>query len=133
MVSDDKTFNAAKELGKLGASKGGTARANTLTPEERSEIARNAVNARWEKAGKLKVIETDDVMVSTSKQTIAKLPYSMFRGNLDIGGLKIECHVLDDLRRVLTQTEVVRILSGGRQSGNLARYLEGNPLFNDQF
>lgn len=40
---------AAVALGKLGASKGGEARAAKLTPEERSEIARKAANARWAK------------------------------------------------------------------------------------
>ena len=37
-----------------GASKGGKARAGILTREERSEIARQAVNERWRKAGKVK-------------------------------------------------------------------------------
>lgn len=40
----------AQALAKLGASKGGKARAKKLTPEERSEIARKAVKARWAKA-----------------------------------------------------------------------------------
>ena len=40
---------AAQELGRLGGLKGGKARAEKLTPEERSEIARNAANKRWEK------------------------------------------------------------------------------------
>ena len=40
---------AAVALGKLGASKGGKARAEKLTPEQRSEIARNAAKARWAK------------------------------------------------------------------------------------
>ena len=39
---------AAVSLSKLGASKGGKARAAKLTPKERSRIARNAVNSRWE-------------------------------------------------------------------------------------
>ncbi len=38
---------AATALGKLGASKGGRARAKKLPPEERSEQARHAVSARW--------------------------------------------------------------------------------------
>jgi hypothetical protein len=38
---------AAVELGRLGGLKGGKARAAKLTPEQRSEIARNAVNKRW--------------------------------------------------------------------------------------
>jgi len=40
---------AAVELGRLGGLKGGNARAAKLTPEQRSEIARRAVQARWSK------------------------------------------------------------------------------------
>jgi hypothetical protein len=40
----------AVALGKLGGSKGGKIRAANLTAEERSEIARKAVLARWSKA-----------------------------------------------------------------------------------
>lgn len=40
---------AAVALGKLGASKGGKARAEKLTSEEKKAIARKAANARWEK------------------------------------------------------------------------------------
>lgn len=39
---------AAVMLGRLGGLKGGHARAQKLTAEQRSEIARNAANARWE-------------------------------------------------------------------------------------
>lgn len=40
---------AAVELGRLGGKKGGKARAAKLTAEERSEIAKKAARARWEK------------------------------------------------------------------------------------
>ncbi len=40
---------AAVELGRRGGKKGGPARAAKMTPEERSESARKAVNARWAK------------------------------------------------------------------------------------
>ena len=40
----------AVALGKKGGRKGGLARAANLTPEERSEAARKAVQARWKKA-----------------------------------------------------------------------------------
>ena len=39
---------AAAELGRRGGLKGGKARAKKLTPEQRSEIARNAARLRWE-------------------------------------------------------------------------------------
>ena len=40
---------AAVALGRLGGLKGGKARANKLTPEQRKEIARNAAQKRWSK------------------------------------------------------------------------------------
>lgn len=41
---------AAVALGRKGGKKGGKARAERLTPEERSEIARIAARARWKKS-----------------------------------------------------------------------------------
>ena len=38
---------AAVALGRLGGAKGGKARAVKLSPERRSEIAREAAQARW--------------------------------------------------------------------------------------
>lgn len=38
---------AAVALGRRGGLKGGKARAEALTPEERSKIARKAAEARW--------------------------------------------------------------------------------------
>jgi hypothetical protein len=42
-----KINKAAQMLSKLGASKGGKARAKTLTPEQRKAIAQKAARARW--------------------------------------------------------------------------------------
>lgn len=39
---------AAKRLSRLGASKGGKARAAKLNPEQRREIAKRAAAKRWE-------------------------------------------------------------------------------------
>jgi hypothetical protein len=41
---------AAVALGRLGGLKGGKARAEKLTAEERSEIARKAAQARWHRS-----------------------------------------------------------------------------------
>jgi hypothetical protein len=43
---DDGRDAAASALGRIGGLKGGKARAKKLTPERRSEIARNAAKAR---------------------------------------------------------------------------------------
>jgi hypothetical protein len=40
------------KLGKKGGKKGGPARAAAMTPEQRSESARKAVQARWAKSRK---------------------------------------------------------------------------------
>lgn len=40
----------AVALGRLGGKKGGKARAEKLTPEQRKEIARKAAKARWSKS-----------------------------------------------------------------------------------
>jgi len=47
---EDSTKNpAAVALGRLGGLKGGKARANKLTPEQRKEIAQKAAKSRWYK------------------------------------------------------------------------------------
>lgn len=46
---DEGKNPAAVALGRLGGKKGGKARAERLTPEERSEIARRAAQARWDR------------------------------------------------------------------------------------
>lgn len=137
MDTKKEVSDAARQMSLLGAQKGGRARANVLTPEERSEIARNAVKARWKKAGK--VIESDpiqneniDIGAAKNKGQADDMPYSLYSGFLKFGKTEYEVHVLNDLRRVITQREVVRILSDGRESGNLSRYLSRNPLINKE-
>lgn len=76
-MSDDQALNAAE----LGA-RGGKARADSMTPAERSEAARKAVEARWSKRVGYKATHT---------------------GELHIGDLLIPCAVLEDGTRVLTQ------------------------------
>lgn len=49
IVEPKKNFDA-KALGRKGGLKGGKARANKLTPEQRKEIARVAAQTRWKKS-----------------------------------------------------------------------------------
>ena len=44
---DEGKDPAAVALGRRGGQKGGQARAESLTPEQRSESARNAAQSRW--------------------------------------------------------------------------------------
>jgi hypothetical protein len=65
--------------------------------------------------------------------TQGQLPFSLFRGELTMGDVIFEVHVLNDHRRVLTQRELVRVLTGGRDSSNIQRYLERNPRAPEDF
>jgi hypothetical protein len=97
------------------ASLGGIARKNSLSAEERQAIARQAVEARWEKAGKLK--------------KVAKAAYGSADHPLRIGQIEIPCYVLDDERRVLVQSGMIGALdmsqgTAGRGEGDrLGRFL----------
>jgi hypothetical protein len=54
-VTNSKEFEKSQisqimsHMGRLGGLKGGKARANSLTPERRSEIAKKAAQKRWDK------------------------------------------------------------------------------------
>ena len=71
---------------------GAKARAEKLTPEERSEIASKAALARWD------------------------TPRATHRGELHIGDIAIPCAVLEDGRRVISEHGISSILgsSGGK-------------------
>jgi len=70
----------------LDPSAGGHARAQKLTPEERSEIARRAAEARW------------DILAATHTGTIR------------LAGQEIACAVLEDGRRVLSQQSFLKTI-----------------------
>jgi hypothetical protein len=84
-----------------GRSKGGAARAARLSPEERREIARRAANARWSN-------EVNEAVCGSPDQP------------LRIGEIEIECYVLDDGRRVLTQATFLEAL-GRHRKANVRR------------
>ena len=50
MTHEKELRDAARTMALAGAAKGGHARAAALTPERRREIARKAVQARWQRA-----------------------------------------------------------------------------------
>jgi hypothetical protein len=90
------------------ASKGGLARANALTQEERSKIARQAVEARWEKAGK------------------TPIPKATHEGDLHIGDMEIPCAVLEGGTRVLTLSGFMVALGRARQAKGRQYYKGGD-------
>lgn len=92
----------------MGGLKGGKARAEALTPEERSESARQAAEARW--------AERRD-----EKGTPA-MPKATHEGILKIGNMDIPCAVLDTGQRVLTQSGFMRALVRARQAKGRGYY-----------
>lgn len=79
---------------KKSRSAGGIARAQKLSPEERSEIARTAAAARW------------------------KIPKATHRGEIVLGSARIPCAVLDNGSRVLTESGITNALLGSRSGAS---------------
>jgi hypothetical protein len=138
MSRKDEASSAAKALSKRGASKGGRARANVLDEEERREIASKAGKARWAKKraeegaeeAAVEPVEIVDDRAPSVPLGPDKLPFSAFPGTLMMGSLELECHVLDDGRRVLTGSEIVRALRGTKSKpASVQRYFDGMPNF----
>jgi len=48
--TEDENFEVDTSAQKKGGKMGGVARASSMTPEERENIARLAANARWKKS-----------------------------------------------------------------------------------
>jgi hypothetical protein len=129
----------AKELAKLGARKGGQARAAVLTPQERREIARQAVMVRWRKQkgeDYQPVSGAASVNAAAKKPAAAKapqegIPRSLYQGTLRIGELELECHVLSDGKRVFAGDEVAAANPGAREGVNLNTFLARVPMTAD--
>lgn len=78
------------------ASKGGKARAESMTPEQRSENARAAVKARWEK--------------EKAEGRAIGIPKATHTGELNIGDIVIPCFVLENGTRVISHRGLQRSL-----------------------
>lgn len=94
-------------------SRGGTHRAQLMTKEERSESARKAALARW--GG-------------------SDIPVSEYAGELIIGELTLDCAVLPDGRRLITQKSIMSALGRSERQGRRSRndnrppFIEANNL-----
>jgi hypothetical protein len=89
-------------------SKGGEARAASLSPERRRSIAKAAAAARW-------------------KETIGEAICGSPDKPLKIGDTEIECYVLSDGTRVLTQSSFLRAL-GRHSRANTRRQPDGTQI-----
>lgn len=98
-------------------SKGGKARADKMSAEERSEIARAGAVARWAEAKK-----------------VPKATHGSSDHPLKIGGVEIPCYVLEDGTRVLSQRGMLSGVglsqgsSGGGGADRLGSFLAGKNI-----
>lgn len=82
-----------------GRAKGGVARAAALSKTERQDIARSAASARWHK----------------------DVPQASYTGVLEIGEVSIECAVLPDGTRVLSERAITKGFGGKRGGAHWRR------------
>jgi ribosomal protein S25 len=102
MTEDENKKN--KEA--TGRAKGGIARAKSLTKEERSEIAKKAAAARW---------GSDDGVEIAKKS-----------GDIVIGDLAIQCAVLEDGTRLLSERAITKAF-GGKRGGSHWKRMKEDP------
>lgn len=88
-------------MGESARSRGGVARAQRLSPERRSEISRRAADARW-------------------RAPLVKAVCGSPEQPLRVGNASIECYVLEDGTRVLSQGEFLEAL-GRHRKANVRR------------
>lgn len=79
---------------------GGFARAAALSPEQKVSIAKKAAEARWN----------------------SDLPKATHEGSMNIGDVEIACAVLEDGRRLITQSGFMRALGRARQAKGRDHY-----------
>src|SRR5260370_2563560 len=102
----------AKALSAIGTSKGGKARAENLTEQERHDIASLAAQARWGET----------------------IPRASYQGQIEISDRVIACAVLENGTRLLTQqsflTAIGRYKKAKARTGSARLSLEkGLPPF----
>lgn len=117
MSDDDRDANenTAQALG-------GKARAASLSPERRSQIAKKAASSRWASQS-----ESDDVpkVICGSSDQPMRIPSL---------GIEIPCYVIEGERRVLVQRGMVDALgmargsSGGTGGDRLAKFAQGERV-----
>src|SRR5579863_1691583 len=141
-IAASETIELQDSVTVAKTSKGGKARMEMMSPEERTELARSAARERWRKLRERvpggenasSPAEYEPIVIDNTKVPVAKWP-----GILRISEVEIPCYVLDDGRRVITRNAATAVLTDGKGGGNLESYLivEGlrgflPPSFTDQ-
>lgn len=85
--------------------RGGLARREQLSPEERKEIARRGAEARWQRSRQIH----DDI----------DLPKATHQGKMAVGDLQLDCYVLEDGRRLFHKRGMAKALGMKSGGGNV--------------
>jgi hypothetical protein len=110
-----------------GRSRSGRARAERLSPEERSRIAREAALARWHQRTLTAVPDTEEdtapLLEDGEPVDIDSLPEAKHRGVLRLLDFEIPCYVLSDGQRVIGRTSATEVLTGIKGGGAFEKYI----------
>ena len=103
----------------------GIARAQALSSDQRSEIARKAAQARW---GSDLPAPADDITDLTDVEPellepSAAMPIARWRGALNIVGIDVPCYVLDSGEKIIGRTSATEVLTGIKGGGALEKYI----------
>jgi hypothetical protein len=96
----ERITNMPKNQEVTGKAVGGIARAESLTPEERRSIALKAAAARWDDSVPVAVCGSPDRPLRIGGE----------------GGVELQCYVLDDGTRVLSQADFLEALGRHRKA-----------------
>ena len=104
--------------------RGGLARASSLSPQRRVEIAREAAQLRWRV--KRKQVEPIEPEYLDQEPEILEpspaMPIARWRGMLNIVGIDVPCYVLDDGQKIIGRVSATEVLTGIKGGGALEKY-----------
>ncbi len=120
-MTEDKSHEAR-------GAKGGNTRAQRLTKEQRSEIARKGAAARWSKTEEGLPEVPEEGAQEEILEPIPAMPIARWRGTLNIIGLEVPCYVLDDGQKIIGRTSATELLTGIKGGGALEKYIAVKAL-----
>lgn len=106
--------------------KGGQARAKSLSPAERSSIAREAALARWHRRS-MSPVDGDEPTLEGEElaevESLEGLPVAKHKGILRLMDAELPCYVLSDGRHVIGRTSATEMLTGIKGGGGFEKYI----------
>ncbi len=104
----------------------------SMTDQERSDRARRAARARWDRRAAEKPEESTlteaEIQRVEEIEPSNEMPTAVHRGELDIIGMSVPCYVLDNGVRVIGRTSATEVLTGIKGGGALEKYIAVRAL-----